>query len=88
MTPVSRIRSGGDPHSIRGGSGAISDIGDFREPEETPIKFGSFSLGDVFERERYPSWDALRFGRGIRQEKQRRNSWRILSDFNETRTRG
>jgi hypothetical protein len=51
MTPVSRIGSGGDPHSIRGGSGAISDIGDFREPEETPIKFGSFSLGDVFERE-------------------------------------
>jgi hypothetical protein len=51
MTPATKIRSGGDPYSTPGGSGAISDIGDFREPEETPIKFGSFSLGDVFERE-------------------------------------
>jgi hypothetical protein len=51
MTPASKTRWGGDPYSTPGGSGAIRVSDDPREPEETPIKFGSFSLGDVFEGE-------------------------------------
>jgi hypothetical protein len=51
MTPATKIRIGGDPFSAPGGTGVNSSIGDFRASEGTPIKFGSFSLGDVFERE-------------------------------------
>jgi hypothetical protein len=54
MTPVMRIRTGGDPGSApeKRGAGKESAISDFRAFEGAPIKFGSFSLGDVFERER------------------------------------
>jgi hypothetical protein len=51
MTPVTKNRSGGVPCSAPKGLGADSAMGGLEASDATPIKFGSFSLGDVFERE-------------------------------------
>jgi hypothetical protein len=53
MTPMTRIHVGGDPCSAPvKGTGKESSMGDLGEAVTgAPIRFGSFSLGNVFQRE-------------------------------------
>jgi hypothetical protein len=82
LTPVARIRVGRDPSSApEREAGKDSPMGDFRDDcEGEPIKFGSFSLGDVFDRET-KNWGDLHSVRKNQQVMQRQNSWKNSSDY-------